>query len=89
MVRCGESTRNAVICVRTPVAGFFIPKKITLCLIQIFSKSSHILGNLQFLICTNLTVLFHLSASVESGSKMQVSLLVIKSQSQLKTTYWF
>jgi len=28
MVRCGESTRNAVICVRTPVAGFlFIPKK--------------------------------------------------------------
>jgi len=28
MVRCGESPRNAVICVRTPVAGFlFIPIK--------------------------------------------------------------
>ena len=44
MVRYDESPRNAVICVRTPVAGFlFIPKKITLCINSISQSASRML----------------------------------------------
>ena len=44
MVRNGESHRNAVICVRTPVAGFlFIPKKITLCINSVNPSASRML----------------------------------------------
>jgi len=44
MVRCGESSRNAVTGIRTPVAGFlFVPKTVTLCINSISPNASRML----------------------------------------------